>query len=63
MMKRSEYKTARHPETGKLWIVGHCGNGHYIPIREVEGNAKTEIIHLMRAEVAAKNELKQWTGK
>jgi len=56
-MRVAQYKTAKHPQTGKLWIVGYCGGGYYMPIKEVNKDAKQEIIHLLRAEQSAKREL------
>jgi hypothetical protein len=56
--KMKQYITAKHPKTGKLWIMGYCGDRYYVPIREVRKNAKDEIIHLLKAEQSAKNELK-----
>lgn len=55
---RPEYITVKHPKTGKLWIMGHCGGGQYVQIREVVSDAKKEIIHLMQAEQAQRADLK-----
>lgn len=60
-----KYKTARHPKTKKLWIVGYCGGGYYMAIKQVDNEAvaNQEIKYLLMAEESQKRELATWNMK
>ena len=38
-IKRIEtYKTARHPKSHKWYIIGHCGDGYWMPVSDAFDN-------------------------
>ncbi len=59
------YKVARHPRTGKWYVVGKAGN-YYMPVRgpyDTYQEAKAMMIHQQKADRAMKAELYTWDGK
>lgn len=64
-MKQLLYKTARHPKTGKLWVMGYCGGGKYMAMYEVSNQTQADelIKRDLMALKAEKNEINNWNLK
>ena len=61
--KDKGYRVARNPNDGSWYVIGHVGGKHWMPVStgfKSKKEAEKKLMHQLKADSAAKKELKTW---
>lgn len=66
-MAKRNFDIAQNPNDGSWYVIGDCGdNRHWIPVSgpmSTSDDARTYMLHLIKANAAARAEVLRWDGR